>query len=52
MERHSTTQLAFDLAVDGYSSAWLLDAPTLQVEAERWTQDLTLFSYVIPTAAP
>jgi hypothetical protein len=52
MERHSTTQLAFDLAVDGYDPAWLLDAPTLNVQAERWTQGLELYSSVIPTAAP
>ena len=50
MERHSTTQLAFDLAVDGYDPAWLLDAPSLYVQAERWTQGLALYSRVIPTA--
>jgi hypothetical protein len=50
MERHSTTQLAFDLAVDGYDPAWLLDAPSVYVQAERWTQGLELYSRVIPSA--
>lgn len=52
MERHSTTQLSFDLAVDGYDPTWLLDAPSVSVQAERWTQGLALYSLVIPTAAP
>jgi hypothetical protein len=52
MERHSMTQLSFDLAVDGYNSTWLLQAPSLYVEAERWTQGLALYSRAIPTVAP
>jgi hypothetical protein len=52
MERHSTTQLSFDLAVDGYNSTWLLEAPSLYVQAERWTQGLELYARVTPTIAP
>jgi hypothetical protein len=47
-----TAQLAFDLAIDGYSSEWLLDAPTLFVTAKRWSADLTLQSQLTPTVAP
>jgi hypothetical protein len=44
LERHATNTVDYDLDVDGYDPSWTIANPMLQLEAVRWTQDITIYS--------